>query len=140
MAEMYPWIEIDLGSSQKVSRIVVQHRQDCCQGRLYTFDILADGSSIFHRSALPKGKADSIVVDNINRSMRYVRLAADNTNRGLADGYHLHIGELTVYSGDGTKPPPPVQVCKDSAVIIKVEYQKLVWAVKDSAGVVKVCK
>lgn len=128
--ELTPWIEIDLGLIQDISKIDVVNRKDCGQcvvyERLKHFKILVDGVMQFENF--------NVVSDGQTISLkkaikgRYVRLQAIYDSKN-----YLHIAELSVFKGTPVIPPPPGP-CIPHDTVYQVIHYKLVPFPVDSPG------
>lgn len=125
--ERYPWYEINLQASKNISYVVVYNRKDCCQGRLYTWDLMIDNVSVYRNTHMSQSW-DSVKIA-VNKPGTRVKVLADNPQ-----GYELHLREVKVYSGKGTVIEPPKPVCKDTVYKIPVWTQTM----RDSVG--RVCR
>ena len=56
-----PWWQLDLGSAQQISRVVIHHRTDCCQGRMSGAAVVLSETSDF---AAPKAVQCAPIVDD----------------------------------------------------------------------------
>lgn len=94
-AELSPWWQVDLGSSQYVGAVELYNRTDCCSERLNNFSLLvSDDGSNWQSWGYP-GKVGARVSFGVNRSARYVKVQLNST--GAADRI-LSLAEVKVYA------------------------------------------
>ncbi len=95
------WIQIDLGSVQSISEIVLVW--EAAYGSVYTIEGSTDGSNWSTILSQNQGVGGVEIFENLSGNYRYVRLTG--TERGTPWGYSLWAFE--VWGGTGTTPPVP---------------------------------
>jgi hypothetical protein len=86
-----PWVEIDLGSMMKVSRVDVTNRLDCCDDRAFPLVVeLGNAQKVFTPVARRDTTFKTWSAKFPARSARYVRLTVQKATA-------LHLSELHVY-------------------------------------------
>jgi len=128
IAELKPWIQIDLGASYKITKTEIVNRTGCsqCVGRLKKFRVTVtdypvldfpQAGYLFQYTNDTGAKDGEVITSPATATGRYVRLWVEN-----ATPNYLHLAELSVW---GT---PTTVNCRDT--IYKIA--------RDSVG--KVCR
>jgi len=111
-AELQPWWQVDLGSTNLVTSIQLTNRQDCCGNRIKRFRVFVSNSPIAsyatagyayvfdNASGLTNGQV--ININNLTATGRYVRVWVDNTGYG---NDYLHLSEVKVMGCVSTVNP-----------------------------------
>jgi hypothetical protein len=106
------WWQVDLGSSQTLTSVVLYNRTDCCSDRLTNFSVLvSDDQTSWRLAALHPGSTPSQITLSLNDRVtgaapraRYLRVQLNGTN-------YLSLAEVQVYG-------PP---------LVDIAYKKPVW-------------
>ena len=114
--ELNPWVEVDLGQSRTVGRIVYWGRTDCCAVR--STDVIISvkdeaGNEVFRQQAdgLPSNPYSVLIHPTVIGKVVRVERQFDS----LTDNSYLNIAEIQVY---GDEPPRLVVGTADSDAVI----------------------
>lgn len=144
-----PWWEVDLGSVQSLSEVVLANRTDCCGEALAGVHVLTSSDPFPAGATLAELQADPAVTDldlgadplgatttvAVAHRARYVRVMLAGTGQ-------LHLAEVEVVTGQelGVDPPPDTtrpSVPRDLSATSVDEVAELTWSAStDDVGVV----
>ena len=129
-AELQPWWQVDLGSSQSVNYIQITNRVECCGNRIKRFRVFVtnspvasystSGSVYLYDNSSGLAAGQTVDIPNLNATGRYVRIWVDNTGYG---NNYLHLSEVRVLRCSGSSDPcsgnaaPSISLSANSAAL-----------------------
>jgi len=106
------WIEVDLGSVQDVSRVILEW--DAYFATTYSIDVSSDGNSwsMVASTSSGDGGNDTLLFNTVQA--RYVRMDSTGWNNNT---YHNWLNEFEVYPLSGTSSPAPTNTATPTATL-----------------------